>query len=259
MLPGTEAEAGAGGGAVRASRRRGGGASARNTRGGPCRRPSRGRAIGRGSRSAGPSRQRRSPPACSGPIPAPCRARAPYRTSSLSRRCRKSASRRGASIRSRSDRRDRSIPGSPSHYNRTGGGPSVHPQRACDRLSYSRNAPTRSPIRPPPGSRFKPTAAIGSRMAESLIGAGGWGYFSGGLEAYAKAFRFVEVNATFYRPLADSTARRWRAQVPSDFVFSVKAHRDVSHGDHLRASAQARAAFAQSLRTARLLRAPFVI
>ena len=96
-------------------------------------------------------------------------------------------------------------------------------------------------------------------MAESLVGAGGWGYFSGGLEAYAKAFRFVEVNATFYRQIADSTARRWRAQVPSDFVFSVKAHRDVSHGDHLRASAQARAAFAQSLRTARLLRAPFVI
>ena len=96
-------------------------------------------------------------------------------------------------------------------------------------------------------------------MAESLVGAGGWGYFSGGLEAYAKAFRFVEVNATFYRQIADSTAKRWRAQVPSDFVFSVKGHRDVSHDDHLRASAQARAAFAQSLRTARLLGAPFVI
>src|SRR2546425_10241503 len=76
-----------------------------------------------------------------------------------------------------------------------------------------------------------------STMVESLVGAGGWGYFSGGLEAYAKAFRFVEVNATFYRQIADSTARRWRGQVPSDFVFSLKAHRDVSHTDHLRASA----------------------
>src|SRR3989442_5463760 len=94
-----------------------------------------------------------------------------------------------------------------------------------------------------------------STMVESLVGAGGWGYFSGGLEAYAKAFRFVEVNATFYRQIADSTARRWRAQVPSDFVFSVKAHRDVSHGDHLRASPQARARFAQSLLTPALLRA----
>src|SRR3989449_9632562 len=98
-----------------------------------------------------------------------------------------------------------------------------------------------------------------STMAASLVGAGGWGYFSGGLAAYAQAFRFVEVNATFYRQIADLTARRWRAQVPSDFVFSVKAHRDVSHGDHLRASAQARAAFAQSVRTAPLLRAPFLV
>ena len=97
------------------------------------------------------------------------------------------------------------------------------------------------------------------RMAESLVGAGGWGYFSGGLKPYAQAFRFVEVNATFYRRIADATARRWRSQVPSNFVFSVKAHRDVSHGDRLRASAPARAAFAQSLRTARVLRAPFVI
>ena len=96
-------------------------------------------------------------------------------------------------------------------------------------------------------------------MAASLVGAGGWGYFSGGLAAYAQAFRFVEVNATFYRQIADSTARRWRARVATDFVFSVKAYRDVSHADRLRASAQARAAFAQSLRTARLLRAPYVI
>jgi len=98
-----------------------------------------------------------------------------------------------------------------------------------------------------------------STMAASLVGAGGWGYFSGGLAAYAQAFRFVEVNATFYRQIADATARRWRAQVPSDFVFAVKANRDVSHGNRLRASAEARAAFAQSLRIARLLRAPFVI
>jgi uncharacterized protein YecE (DUF72 family) len=96
-------------------------------------------------------------------------------------------------------------------------------------------------------------------MAESLVGAGGWGYFSGGLEAYAKAYRFVEVNATFYRHIPDPTARRWRAQVPSDFVFSVKAHRDVSHRDRLRGSSAGRAAFAQTLRTARLLRAPFVV
>src|SRR3989449_10740566 len=98
-----------------------------------------------------------------------------------------------------------------------------------------------------------------STMAASLVGAGGWGYFSGGLAAYAQAFRFVEVNATFYRQIADATARRWRAQAPSDFVFAVKANRDVSHGNRLRASAAARAAFPQPLRIARRLRAPFVL
>ena len=75
-------------------------------------------------------------------------------------------------------------------------------------------------------------------MAESLIGAGGWGYFSGGLEAYANGFRFVEVNATFYRRIPEAMARRWRNRVPSDFVFSIKAHRDVTHAGRLIASAE---------------------
>lgn len=96
-------------------------------------------------------------------------------------------------------------------------------------------------------------------MAEALIGAGGWGYFTGGLEAYSKAFRFVEVNATFYRPIPEAWARRWRASVPDDFVFAVKAPREVSHRDRLRATVQARARFAQTLRVARVLRAPFVV
>src|SRR5881409_2249596 len=86
-------------------------------------------------------------------------------------------------------------------------------------------------------------------MAESLIGAGGWGYFSGGLEAYSKGFRFVEVNATFYRRIPEAMARRCRNRVPSDFVFSIKAHRDVTHAGRLIASAAVRDAFGHSLRT----------
>lgn len=96
-------------------------------------------------------------------------------------------------------------------------------------------------------------------MMEALVGAGGWGYFSGGLEVYARGFRFVEVNASFYRPIPEAFARRWRDLVPPDFVFGLKATRIVSHSDRLHASAGARAAFAHDLRTARILRAPFVI
>jgi len=96
-------------------------------------------------------------------------------------------------------------------------------------------------------------------MAQALVGAGGWGYFTGGLPAYARGFSFVEVNASFYRPVPDAFARRWREGVPKGFVFAVKASRVVSHSDRLHASARARAAFAHDLRTARILRAPFVI
>lgn len=96
-------------------------------------------------------------------------------------------------------------------------------------------------------------------MQETLIGAGGWGYFTGGLEAYARGFRFVELNASFYRPVPETYARRWRARVPSDFVFAVKANRMVTHSDGLRASAVGRRAFGHDLRIARILRAPIVI
>lgn len=96
-------------------------------------------------------------------------------------------------------------------------------------------------------------------MPEAWIGAGGWGYFGGGLSAYARAFAFVEVNATFYRHASDATARRWRAMVPPGFAFSVKVHRDVSHRAALRPTPTARSSFARSARTARLLHAPFLI
>lgn len=96
-------------------------------------------------------------------------------------------------------------------------------------------------------------------MARVLVGAGGWGYFSGGLGAYARAFDFVEVNTTFYRRVSETTARRWRSAVPAGFTFAVKAHRDTTHRAGLRATSAARAAFAQTARVARLLRAPFLI
>ncbi len=96
-------------------------------------------------------------------------------------------------------------------------------------------------------------------MARVLVGAGGWGYFSGGLSGYARAFGFVEVNTTFYRRVSEATARRWRSSVPEGFTFAVKAHRDTTHRAGLRATPAARAALAASARVARLLRAPFLI
>jgi uncharacterized protein YecE (DUF72 family) len=94
---------------------------------------------------------------------------------------------------------------------------------------------------------------------EALVGAGGWGYFAGGLEAYARGFRFVELNASFYRPVPEGYARRWRSSVPDDFVFAVKANRVITHSNRIRASEGARKAFAHDLRIARILKSPFVV
>ena len=96
-------------------------------------------------------------------------------------------------------------------------------------------------------------------MMNALVGAGGWGYLSGGLEVYARGFRFVEVNVTFYRRIPEATAQRWRSRVPDDFVFALKANQAITHTDRLRASARARAAFSHDLKIARILRSPFLI
>ena len=68
---------------------------------------------------------------------------------------------------------------------------------------------------------------------EILIGAGGWGYFHveglGSLEAYSRAFDFVEVNSTFYEYPSLEVVEGWRRRAPNDFQFSVKCHRDLTH------------------------------
>lgn len=45
---------------------------------------------------------------------------------------------------------------------------------------------------------------------------------------YARHFRLVEVNSTFYRIPEARTVRRWCEQTPDDFVFDVKLHRLLS-------------------------------
>ncbi len=73
------------------------------------------------------------------------------------------------------------------------------------------------------------------------IGCSGWNYaswkdeFYGGkpvrswLRHYAEHFDTVEVNNTFYRLPLKSSVARWVEQTPSDFLFSVKASRYLTH------------------------------
>ncbi len=46
---------------------------------------------------------------------------------------------------------------------------------------------------------------------------------------YVREYRLVEVQQTFYEPPRDGTMRRWRAQAPIDFEFTIKAWQLVTH------------------------------
>jgi uncharacterized protein YecE (DUF72 family) len=47
--------------------------------------------------------------------------------------------------------------------------------------------------------------------------------------SYARRFPVVEVQHTFYEPPTDAVLMRWRAQVPDDFEFTIKAWQVVTH------------------------------
>ena len=100
-------------------------------------------------------------------------------------------------------------------------------------------------------------------VAETWIGAGGWAYFRGptgrSLEDYARAFRFVEVNSTFYRHPDLPMVRRWRRTVPPDFRFAVKAHRDITHEEGCRPTRRALSALARDAAIARTLGSDLLI
>lgn len=74
-----------------------------------------------------------------------------------------------------------------------------------------------------------------------FVGCCGWGYlrvpqdlkssFKSVLSYYASLFDLVEINSTFYSVPRLSTAKKWRREVGSDFLFTVKASRIITHID----------------------------
>ena len=75
--------------------------------------------------------------------------------------------------------------------------------------------------------------------AEVRVGTAGWAIprdvrerFGGDgsrLERYARRFRCVEINSSFYRPHRPSTYARWAASVPEDFRFALKVPKEITH------------------------------
>ncbi|MDQ3059060.1 MAG: DUF72 domain-containing protein [Pseudomonadota bacterium] len=54
------------------------------------------------------------------------------------------------------------------------------------------------------------------------------------LQRYAARFNAVEINSSFYRPHQGSTYARWADSVPTDFRFSVKLPKAITHQQRLR-------------------------
>lgn len=49
------------------------------------------------------------------------------------------------------------------------------------------------------------------------------------LAFYASFFHTVEINSTFYRTPSEKTLNTWYRNTPPNFIFSIKAHRYITH------------------------------
>ena len=67
------------------------------------------------------------------------------------------------------------------------------------------------------------------------------------LPAYAEAFRTVEAHATYRRLPTAAALAKWRAQVPEDFRFALKAHIGITHRRDTDGLADRVAAFAAAI------------
>ena len=71
-----------------------------------------------------------------------------------------------------------------------------------------------------------PTPAIECPVRTVKIGLCG---FTIAIGEYARRFPVVEVQQTFYQPAAEGVMRRWRATMPAEFEFTIKAWQLITH------------------------------
>ena len=65
---------------------------------------------------------------------------------------------------------------------------------------------------------------------------------------YLRNFRTVEINNSFYKLPSFETFANWRASMPADFVFSVKASRFITHMKKLKDPQQSTIRFFENVR-----------
>jgi len=100
-------------------------------------------------------------------------------------------------------------------------------------------------------------------VGEIVIGCGGWQYFiipnMDPLKAYSTAFRFVEVNSTFYKIPPIDLVKSWRRRVPEDFEFSVRLNRLISHVEKLNPTEKVVKAFQDCIEVAEILESKILV
>ncbi len=73
-----------------------------------------------------------------------------------------------------------------------------------------------------------------------LVGVGGWAYFplkfGNKLEICSRLYDFAEVNSSFYKLPLLAQVKKWRAAVPENFEFTLRATRELTHEGRLQPS-----------------------
>lgn len=98
------------------------------------------------------------------------------------------------------------------------------------------------------------------KKAAIYIGTSGWYYdhwedvlYPPGLAKskrfgiYSQEFNSVEINATYYRLPTASMVEGWYAKAPKDFVYTVKAPKEITHNRKLKDTAEPLSGFLQIL------------
>ncbi len=99
-------------------------------------------------------------------------------------------------------------------------------------------------------------------MKRILVGACGWEYFPvkyHKLREYSRLFDAIEVNTTFYKIPSLKIVKKWRREVKKDFIFTVKAHRDITHTYRFKLKREVLEKFEYMVKICNILRAKLLV
>lgn len=87
------------------------------------------------------------------------------------------------------------------------------------------------PIKYPQGPQTFIKPNLITEAQHIYIGTSGYdyGWFKGGLSEYAQKYKSLELNASYYRIPTPNQSAALSDRTPKDFIFSIKANRQITH------------------------------